>query len=175
MNTDTVVRLLRNSGFHEIVVGADAVMVEDPSCILRSFEVFAHYAWIAISVMTGLLFAGWGVSMIRGAKHDMHDIFENIKNLALVLGAVTVIGPIVNYMYGDDLFARGCRKITIPIEDINRMLAAREEKLGEQQELFEEYDIYDSGADFYNLPIHQQSYADAPATSAGEPAELRLD
>ena len=174
MNTDTVVRLLRNSGFHGIVVNTDSVIVEDPSCIIRSFEIFAHYAWIAISVLTGLLFAGWGVSMIRGAQHDF---FTNMRNLALILGILTATGPIINYGYGDDLFARGCRQITIPIADINRMLAAREEKLAErdQMDLYEEFDIYDSGADYYNLPIHQQSYADAPATSAGEPVELRLE
>jgi hypothetical protein len=150
------------------------VIVEDPSCIIRSFEIFAHYAWIAISVLTGLLFAGWGVSMIRGAQHDF---FTNMRNLALILGILTATGPIINYVYGDDLFARGCRQIIIPIADINRMLAAREEKLAErdQMDLYEEFDIYDSGADYYNLPIHQQSYADAPATSAGEPVELRLE
>ena len=165
MNTDTVIRLLRNSGFHGIVVNTDSVIVEDPSCIIRSF---------AISVLTGLLFAGWGVSMIRGAQHDF---FTNMRNLALILGILTATGPIINYVYGDDLFARGCRQITIPIADINRMLAAREEKLAErdQMDLYEEFDIYDSGADYYNLPIHQQSYADAPATSAGEPVELRLE
>ncbi len=174
MNTDTVIRLLRNSGFHGIVVNTDSVIVEDPSCIIRSFEIFAHYTWIAISVLTGLLFAGWGVSMIRGAQHDF---FTNMRNLALILGILTATGPIINYVYGDDLFARGCRQITIPIADINRMLAAREEKLAErdQMDLYEEFDIYDSGADYYNLPIHQQSYADAPATSAGEPVELRLE
>jgi hypothetical protein len=174
MNTDTVIRLLRNSGFYGIVVNTDSVIVEDPSCIIRSFEIFAHYAWIAISVLTGLLFAGWGVSMIRGAQHDF---FTNMRNLALILGILTATGPIINYVYGDDLFARGCRQITIPIADINRMLAAREEKLAErdQMDLYEEFDIYDSGADYYNLPIHQQSYADAPATSAGEPVELRLE
>ena len=36
-------------------------------------------------------------------------------------------------------------------------------------------DKYTELADYYNLPIHEQSYADAPATSAGEPVELRLE
>lgn len=174
MNTDTAVRLLRNSGFHGIVVNADSVVVEDPACILRSFEVFAHYAWIVISVLTGLMIVVWAIALIRGAKLDY---FTSMRDMAMVFGVLTALGPIVNFVYGDDLFARGCRQITIPIEEINRLLKAREDKLKErgQQDLYEEFDIYDSGADYYNLPIHEQSYADAPATSAGEPVELRLE
>ena len=173
MNADTIIRLLTNSGFHNVRVDPDFVYMEDPSCILRSFETFAHYAWFAILVLTGLLLTGWAISMIRGAKNDF---FTNLRNLIIIFGVLSIAKPIMNTVYGDDLFARGCRTITIPITEMNRLLDARNSKLKTRDnfDLYEDFDIYDSGAIYTDVPIHEVPFSDAPLTSAGEPSDLRL-
>ena len=146
MNADTIVRLLTNSGFHGVRVEPDFVYMEDPSCILRSFEVFA-------------------------------DFFMNLRNLILIFGIVSIARPIMNFIYGDDLFARGCRTISIPMSEMNRLLDARRAKLTERGEydLYEEFNIYDSGATYNDTPIHEIPYSDAPLTSAGEPESLTIE
>lgn len=173
MNTDVILRLLTNSGFH--ILGADGsfIYLEDPSCILRSFETFIEYAWVIIAFLTGILLFGWAISMIRGAKND---IFTNLRNLLIIFGVLTAAGPIVNMIWGGDLFARGCRTIKVPISEINRLLDARKLKLTErnQYDLYEEFDIYDSGASYYDNSVapNEIPYADAPVMSAGNPDDI---
>lgn len=148
MNTETILRLLKNSGFH--IIGADSasVYIEDPSCILRSFEKFTEYAWIIISCLSAFLLIGWAISMIRGAKND---ISRNIVNLLIMFGTLSVAVPIINMIWGDDLFARGCRTITVPIDEVNKMLEARNLKMSKVGgDLYEEFDIYDSGPNYYD-------------------------
>ncbi|MBQ8294134.1 MAG: hypothetical protein IJX89_01985 [Alphaproteobacteria bacterium] len=140
MNTDTIIRLLTNSGFHNVQTDGTNILMEAPSCILRAFETFADYAWFAVTFVTGILIIGWALSMIRGAKND---IFTNLRNLILIFGILSLSGPIINLIYGDDLFARGCDTITVPISQINEMLARRNIKFDTNQ--YENFDIYDSG------------------------------
>lgn len=168
MNADTIIRLLTNSGFHNVRVDPDFVYMEDPSCILRSFETFAHYAWVAIMILTGLMLTGWAISMIRGAKNDF---FTNLRNLIIIFGVLSIAKPIMNLIYGGDLFARGCHTISVPMTEMNRLLDARNSKLKSRDEydLYEDFDIYDSGA-----PIHEIPFSDAPLTSSGDPAALDL-
>ena len=82
----------------------------------------------------------------------------------------------MNLIYGDDLFARGCRTISVPISEMNRLLDARNAKLKSRDEydLYEDFDIYDSGAVYDDTPIHDVPYSAAPLTSSGQPADLRL-
>lgn len=143
MNADTIVRLLENSGFHGVHVDPDFVYFEDPSCILRSFETFVEYAWIAIASLTGAMLFGWAISMIRGAKNDF---FMNLRNLILIFGILTIAHPIINFVYGDDLFARGCQTFSVPMSQVNQLLESRNSKLQSPDSyLYEEFDIYDSG------------------------------
>ena len=111
--------------------------------------------------------------MIRGAKNDF---FTNLRNLIIIFGVLSIAKPMMNIIYGDDLFARGCRTITVPMTEMNRLLDARNSKLKSRDEfdLYEDFDIYDSGATYNDTPIHKVPFADAPLTSAGEPADLRL-
>ena len=91
MNTDTILRLLQNSGFHILGFDGTFLYLEDPSCILRSFETFIEYAWVIITCITGLLLFGWAISMIRGAKNDIftnselsqYDEFNLYENLTV--------------------------------------------------------------------------------------------
>ncbi len=143
MDTEQILRLMQNAGFR--VHGADAqfIYIEDPACVLRAFATFAEYAWLAVVGATGLLLFGWAISMIRGAKND---IFTNLRNLILILGIVSAAGPIINVIFGDDLFRRGCSTAEISIADVQEMLAARNTRLARQSDdLYEEFDIYDTG------------------------------
>jgi hypothetical protein len=148
MNTDTILRLLKNSGFN--VLGTDGVFIniEDPSCLLRSFEVFIDYAWIVITAITGVLLFGWAISMIRGAK-TTDAMYNNIRNLTLIFGILAAVKPIVDLVYGEQLFARGCKTINVSIAEVQKILDARNAKLATMNadDLYEEFDIYDSGAD----------------------------
>ncbi len=165
MNTDTILRLLENSGFHILGMEGDILYLEDPSCILRSFETFIEYAWLAIICITGLFLFGWAISMIRGAKTDY---FTNLRNLIIILGTVSAVVPIVNLIWGDDLFARGCRTIQVSMTEINEVLETRNLKLAEYEEfkIYENMEIYDSGAP------NEQSYAEESLIAPDVPKEL---
>lgn len=143
MNPETVRRLLENSGYIVFDVDAEHIVIEDPACILRSFSTFIEYAWIVITVLLGLMLAGWAISMIRGAKND---IFTNLRNLILIFGILSAVVPIVNFVYGDDLFARGCAQISVPTSRVAEMLDARDAHLSDAAcDLCEDFDIQDTG------------------------------
>jgi len=125
MHTETIIRLLKNSGINVIGADSSSVYIEDPSCILRAFETFIEYAWIIITAVTGVLLFGWAISMIRGAKND---IFTNLRNLIIMFATLSCVIPIVNLIWGDDLFAIGCETVTIPLDDLNMLLDARGKK-----------------------------------------------
>ena len=167
MNTDTILRLLENSGFHVLKSDSQFLYLEDPSCILRSFETFIEYAWVVIVCITGLLLFGWAISMIRGAKNDL---FINLRNLTIIFGVLAAVGPIVNLIWGDDLFARGCRTITVSVADVNEILDMRKLEFAPENQyaIYEHLDIYDSGAP-HNVP-----YSDAPLMAAGNPPEISV-
>ena len=144
MNTETIVRLLVNSGITVRGADANSVYIEDPSCILRGFETFVEYAWIIITIVTGVLIFGWGISMIRGAKND---IFINLRNLIIMFATLSLAGPIINVIWGGDLFARGCKTVAVPMDKLNELLEARNKKLKNASgDLYENLEIYDSGA-----------------------------
>lgn len=168
MNIDTILRLLQNSGFHVLGMDSTYLYLEDPSCILRSFETFFEYAWVVILCITGLFLFGWAISLIRGAKTDY---FTNLRSLIIMLGTISAIVPIVNMVWGDDLFARGCRTIRVSFDELNKLLDVRKLELGRSDEynLYEQFDIYDSGLSYNNTP--DAPYSDAPIPGAGSPAE----
>ena len=133
--------LLKNAGYHNIRVDDRFIYVEDPSCILRSFETFLEYVWVAIAITTAFMLMGWAISMIRGAKND---IFENLKNLVLFFGTLSAVGALINLVYGADIFARGCNTIRAPINELNKMLDARNTTFS-GGDLYEKLEIIDSG------------------------------
>lgn len=143
METATIIRLLSNAGFHVLGTDGANLYIEDPSCILRSFQTFTEYAWIIITFITGMLIFGWAISMIRGAKNN---IFMNLRNLTIMFGTLAAAGAILNMIYGGDLFARGCRTVAVNIDTVNEMLDMRQKKMSPQHtDLYESIDIYDSG------------------------------
>ena len=143
METATIIRLLSNAGFRVLGTDGANLYIEDPSCILRSFQTFTEYAWIILTFITGMLIFGWAISMIRGAKNN---IFMNLRNLTIMFGTLAAAGAILNMIYGGDLFARGCQTVAVDINTVNEMLDMRQKKMSPQQtDLYERIDIYDSG------------------------------
>lgn len=170
MNTDLILRLLKNSGFN--ILGSDGTFLylEDPSCILRSFETFIEYAWIGISCITILLLFGWAISMIRGIKND---ISTNLRNLVLMFGTLSVAIPIINTIWGDDLFAYGCRTIKVSIAEVNEILETRKKQLSEKGgDLYEEFYIYDSGSQ--NKQPNEIPYSEAPLIAPDVPSDVNV-
>lgn len=143
MNTARIIKILENSGFHNLRSTGDFIYMEDPSCVLRSFETFFNYAWIAILCITGFLLLGWGISKMRGAKDD---IFSNMKNLLMVFVVLTILKPALNLIYGDNLFSRGCNEISISVAEVNKLIEAQNDTLTAGNTfLYEDLTIYDSG------------------------------
>lgn len=143
METATIIRLLSNAGFRVLGTDGANLYIEDPSCILRSFQTFTEYAWIILTFITGMLIFGWAISMISGAKNN---IFINLRNLTIMFGTLAAAGAILNMIYGGDLFARGCQTVAVDIDTVNEMLDMRQKKMSPQQtDLYESIDIYDSG------------------------------
>ena len=144
MELEHILRLMQNAGFRVLGADADFVYIEDPACVLRAFTTFAEYAWIALVCATGLLLFGWAISMIRGAKND---IFTNLRNLILIFGITAAAGPIINLIYGDDLFARGCKTVEVSVSDVQKLLDAKNAKLSgrNSDDLYEDLEIYDTG------------------------------
>ncbi|MDR1207366.1 MAG: M23 family metallopeptidase [Rickettsiales bacterium] len=144
MPIERILRLLRDSGFR--VLGADGqfIWLEDPTCVTRAAAEFIHYAWIIICVITVFMLFGWAVAIIRAGK--IGNIANNMRNLFLIFGILAAAVPAVNAIWGGDLFGRGCNKIGVPIEEVQRMLAARSSQLQtwDENDLYEEFDIYDS-------------------------------
>ena len=144
MNIQAIVRLLKNSGINVLGADSSSVYIEDPSCVLRAFETFIEYAWAVITFITGILLLGWAVSMIRGVKND---IVTNLRNLIIIFATLSCAMPIVNLIWGDDLFAVGCKTVAIPLNDLNTLLDARNQTLKNTNgDLYEDLDIQDSGA-----------------------------
>lgn len=142
MNDEIILGLLNNSGIKVISITDSVLKIEDPGCIIRSFEKLINYGWVLISLITAVLIFGWAIAYIRGSK--ISSILNNFKNIVLILSIVSVIKPIISIFYGDDIFAKGCREIEISKEKVNNLLELRKSKLSSSKEGFETLYIIDS-------------------------------
>lgn len=167
MDIETIFRLLDNSGFYNLSADSVNLYMEDPGCIVRSFQTFFEYTWSILMFIVGILLAGWAWAMIRGSKNaQLTSITNNLKNLILILGTICAIPAVVNAIYGGNLIGQGCKTIAIPLEKVNALLDLRKAKMEKYDEykLYEEFDIYDSGV---NLNMAETPYADAPLAASG--------
>lgn len=161
MDVSTIVRLLTNAGFNVKGVNATKthLLIEDPSCIIRSFQTFLEYGWVILCLITAILLFGWAISMIRGAKTD---ITTNIRNLVIMFGILSLTGPIINVIYGADLMARACNVVKIPLTEVQQILETRNARLSQSDNLFENIDIFDSGIRRSDAPPSELSPIDVP-------------
>ena len=152
MNVTEIRRLLENSGIRVLDADSYSVYIEDPSCIMRGFETFLEYAWVIIVFITGVLLFGWAVALIRGAKNGVANTVTNLRNLFLIFAGLAMVGPIVNMIYGGDVFGVGCKTVAVSVNELNTLLDARNKKMsGHAGDLYEDFQIYDSGV---IQPVH---------------------
>lgn len=144
MNAGTIANLLTNSGLTVLKIDTSFVYIEDPTCVIRSFETFAEYAWVGLSIVTALLLFGWGISLVRGSANDY---FNNLKNLIIIFGTVSAAPLIINLLWGGDLFGLGCKTVSVPVEEIQKILDTQKNTLEKYNEFSapEVLDIHDSG------------------------------
>jgi len=149
METSTILRLLSNAGFYNLrVVDNQFIQMENPSCVLRGFENFLDYAWVILVFITGMMLFGWAVAMTRSHKNaELMSVAENLRNLLLIFGVLSLVRPVVNLIAGGDIFAKGCDTIQVSIEEVQKLIDTKKLKLNNAAEydLYEDLRIYDSG------------------------------
>lgn len=143
MNTDidNIVLRLQNAGFHGVQLQGDTIIMEDPSCVVRSFENFFEYAWLAVTILSLFLLTGWAITLIRGGKYD--KTFTNLRNLTILFCCLSLLRPVLTFIYGRDLFGSQCKTISVSVEEVLEIQARNKNNHGD--ELFETINIEDTG------------------------------
>lgn len=146
MDIEKIVLLLKNSGLQNITVGNGIIEFDDPACIYTAFDKFVEFAWIIIVFLTLLILFGWAVLYIKnGVK--INNLFSNAKTIILIFCILSIVKPIVNFVYGDNLFARGCDRKQVSLTSVQELLELRNKNLPKsiEDELYEIFDVTDSG------------------------------
>ena len=146
MENATIVTLLNNSGLKVFGIDAEFVYIQDPSCIFPFFDSFLNFAWIVILFFTAVMLFGWGILYIKnGVKID--SLFNNGKTIILIFGIFAAVKPIVNFIYGDNLFAQQCETKKISLTNVHELLEQRNKKFSESDNYFltESFNVTDSG------------------------------
>ena len=154
MDITKIVLLLKNSGLQNITVGNGVIEFDDPSCIWTAFDNILEFGWIVIVFFTAIMLFGWAVLYIKnGIK--INTVFNNAKTTILIFCVLSAIKPIVNVVYGDNLFARNCDRKSVSLTSVQELLELRNKTLSQSQEeeLYEIFDIKDSGI-IYNRPVN---------------------
>ena len=148
MEQATIVNLLTNSGLKVFGIDSHFVYFQDPSCIYPAFDTILNYAWMTVVVLTAIMLFGWGVLYIKnGTKID--TLFNNAKALILIFCTLGAVKPIVNAIYGDNLFAKQCDTAQVSLSVVNELLEQRNKNFSESDEaiLSENLVIIDSAAE----------------------------
>ncbi|MDR1826332.1 MAG: hypothetical protein LBQ49_01410, partial [Rickettsiales bacterium] len=118
MDAAWVEQVLTKAGYNVLETSGGAIVLEDPTCILRSFESFVNFAWAAIGGLALVLLFGWGLAMVRGAKID---IVENIRNLFLLFAGLAMIPALVGFLIGRQVWE--CKKIVVSMEEVEKLIS----------------------------------------------------
>ncbi len=130
MDSITIKTLLINAGLKVINIDDAFVYLEDPACIFPAFDALLDYAWIVVLGLTVVMLFGWGVLyIINGVKLD--SLFQNAKSLIMIFAVLTLVKPIVDLVYGDNLFARQCEIKKVSREQVDELLNLRHKDLHE--------------------------------------------
>lgn len=146
METANIVNLLKNSGLNHVSISDGFVIFQDPGCILPAFDTVLEVAWVVVLILLGIMLFGWGMLYIRnGVK--LESLFENAKSIILILAVLAVVKPIVNVVYGNDLFGQQCEMKQVSLNEVQKLLKLREQKLGKNDahQQYEIFEVTDSG------------------------------
>ena len=143
---DKTITLLKNSGLEQVRIENGIVYFQDPSCILPAFDTILHYAWVIILIFTGIMLFGWAVLYIKNGT-NINTVFNNAKSLILIFCVLSVVKPIVNVVYGSNLFAQQCEIKQISMSKVQELLDMREKHFSKSDAaiLYETFEVIDSG------------------------------
>lgn len=120
-----IIRILGNAGFYFKNPSTDGVSIflEEPSCLARTFDIFFGYASTIATLITAMLLFGWGIAAIMNPKNGtMEVVSKNFRNLFMIFCIFSAVKPIVNFIWGGDIFSKTCGTVTLSVEDIKRQL-----------------------------------------------------
>ncbi|MBR5904559.1 MAG: hypothetical protein IKZ49_03435 [Alphaproteobacteria bacterium] len=157
MDKATVINLLTNSGIKVFGMDDNFIFFEDPGCIFPAFDTIFHYAWLAILIFTAILLFAWGVFYIRKGL-DFKSLVNNTKSLLLILLIFSSVKPIVDFIYGDNLFTNMCEMKQVSISKVQELLDLRNKKFGKSDKflLNESFQIIDSGPQDFDTDTQEQ-------------------
>ena len=161
MERVNIINLLTNSGLKVFGIDNDFVYIQDPSCIFPAFDSFFNFAWIVAMVFIAIMLFGWGALYIKnGVK--INTLFNNAKNLILVLCIFAAVKPIVNAVYGDKLFEQQCATKQISLNLVRELQEMRKQKFGRHgdEANFEIFSIIDSGVNMQSMSSDGISFGD---------------
>ena len=149
MDKGLIITLLRNSGIEVVGMDNNFIFFKDPHCIFPAFDTIFHYAWVIILIFTAILIFAWGVFYIRKG-FDFKSLYNNTKSLVLILLIFSAVKPIVDVVYGDNLFAKQCDIKQVPTSEIQELLDLRNKKFGKSDKflLNESFHITDTGVKY---------------------------
>ena len=149
MDKGLTITLLRNSGIDVIGMDDNSIFFTDPGCIFPAFDTIFHYAWVIILIFTAILIFAWGVFYIRKG-FNFQSLYKNTRALLLMLLIFSIVKPIVNVVYGKDLFAQQCDIKQVPISEVQDLLDLRNKKFGKSDKflLNESFHITDTGVKY---------------------------
>ena len=147
MDKVQIFHLLTNSGLKVFDIDNRFVYFEDPACIFPAFDAVLNYAWMLVMVLLGIMLFGWGVLYIKnGIKLD--TVFHNAKSLILILAVLAAVKPIVDLVYGENLFSQQCEIKKVELDEVQSLTDMRKKRFGKYDEytLYENFNVIDSGA-----------------------------
>ena len=139
--------LLKNSGLLDVKINNEYVSFKDPSCILPVFDQFLSYAWYVIAIFTAIMLLAWGILYIRNGSLNINNVFHNAKTIILIFAILSVVKPAIDFMYGDNLFARQCKTQLVSLDKVKKLLESKKirSNLSDQHFLYDSFSITDSG------------------------------
>ena len=141
-NLAEIAQILTKAGYQIQDCQTGFLCIVDPTCIWPPLLEFIHTAWIILAVLTGILLAGWGATMLRGAQHDM---VKNLRTLVLIFGTLSVALPAVNVLGAGRAIVNQCDTIKISQDQVNELLKLRNQSLDTNQ--YETFEVIDSQYD----------------------------
>jgi hypothetical protein len=145
-NLSLVAQILTKAGYILNDCTNGYLCITDPTCIWPPLLNFINTAWIILSVATGFLLAGWGITMVRGANHD---IVKNLRTLVLIFGTLSVAIPAVNVLGAGKAIVGQCDIIKVSQEQVNELVNLNNESLTNPD--YESFEIIDSAVDEFNF------------------------
>ncbi|MBO7644796.1 MAG: hypothetical protein J6S57_00645 [Alphaproteobacteria bacterium] len=146
MNENLVLNILHNSGLEDATIKNGYIVFTDPSCIFPAFDSFFEFMWIVALVFTAFMLVGWTALYIKNGI-NINSLFNNAKTVILIFCIFSVTKPIVDLVYGENLFAKQCDLKRISLVKVQEFMDAREQHFGQhdQNSNFEIFNVTDSG------------------------------